>query len=96
MDALTSFENTFAPVTPPENTAWMDILWAVISLGLTAVAAPFFNGAFSKLAYFAENGHTLDNLKDATYAAIASGAIISGTEMKNSRKCVFDFLFFFF
>ncbi|CAK7206937.1 hypothetical protein SEUCBS139899_009744 [Sporothrix eucalyptigena] len=79
-----AFEDTFAPVRPTESTGWVDILMAVVSLGLTAVAAPFFNTFFSSLSYFTDHAELLDNVKDVTYAAIASGAIISGTIMKDS------------
>jgi hypothetical protein len=39
---LDSFELTFAPVAQPKSDEWIVILIALLGLGLTAVAAPFF------------------------------------------------------
>lgn len=45
---LDSFELTFAPVSQPKSDEWLVILIALLGLGLTAVAAPFFAGGESR------------------------------------------------
>lgn len=47
-DALLDFENTFAPVPPEEDDEWKLILTNLVGLGLTAIAAPFFDGGESQ------------------------------------------------
>lgn len=41
---LADFEDTFAPVPPPKSDKWIVLLTDLLALGLTAVAAPFFDG----------------------------------------------------
>lgn len=49
---LDSFELTFAPVPPEKNDTWIEILIALLTLGLTAIAAPFFAGGKSRCRAF--------------------------------------------
>lgn len=42
-DSLKSFEDDFAPVPPPQSDLWELLLIQLLTLGLTAVAAPFFD-----------------------------------------------------
>lgn len=41
---LSDFEDTFAPVPPAKSDEWLVLLIDLLGLGLTAVAAPFFDG----------------------------------------------------
>ncbi|EHK19253.1 glycoside hydrolase family 18 protein [Trichoderma virens Gv29-8] len=76
-DALTDFENTFAPVPPEEDDEWKLILTNLAGLGLTAIAAPFFDGVFGALpALVALGDAAADTVKDITYATLAFGAAI--------------------
>jgi hypothetical protein len=45
---LSAFETTFAPVPPPKSDEWLLILISILGLGLTAIAAPFFDGGESR------------------------------------------------
>jgi hypothetical protein len=49
--ALAKMEDTFAPVPPEKDDEWELIFINLIGLGLTAIAAPFFDGSESQL-YF--------------------------------------------
>lgn len=49
-NALVDFEDTFAPVPPEPSDEWLLILINLLDLGLTAVAAPFFDGGESQPA----------------------------------------------
>ncbi|KAL7939413.1 glycoside hydrolase family 18 protein [Trichoderma chlorosporum] len=74
---LAEFEDTFAPVPPEKNDEWEDILINLLGLGLTAVAAPFFDGMFGVLPAIAALGEAgADTVKDITYATVAFGAAI--------------------
>ncbi|KAL6887059.1 glycoside hydrolase family 18 protein [Trichoderma evansii] len=76
-DALADFENTFAPVPPEEDDEWKLILTNLVGLGLTAVAAPFFDGVFGALPALVALGEAVaDTIKDITYATLAFGAAI--------------------
>lgn len=83
MNSLKGFENIFAPVPPKQSTLWVDILMSIITIGLTAVAAPFFNGVLKGLDYFEE--HEIDSVAATAYAIIASTASVSGTVIKGSE-----------
>ncbi|KAL5087858.1 hypothetical protein Trisim1_007509 [Trichoderma cf. simile WF8] len=75
--ALTDFENTFAPVPPEEDDEWKLILTNLAGLGLTAIAAPFFDGVFGALPALEALGEAAaDTVKDVTYATLAFGAAI--------------------
>jgi hypothetical protein len=45
---LADFETTFAPVPPPKSDEWLVILISLLGLGITAIAAPFFEGGESQ------------------------------------------------
>lgn len=48
--SLPSFETTFAPVPPPKETPlWEEILIAIVTLGASLIAAPFFNSSKSRV-----------------------------------------------
>lgn len=51
---LSDFEDTFAPVPPPKSDEWIVLLTDLLGLGLTAVAAPFFDGG----ELFLQEGHS--------------------------------------
>lgn len=40
---LQDFEDTFAPVPPAPSDEWLILLTSLLGLGITAVAAPFFD-----------------------------------------------------
>lgn len=44
---LADFEDTFAPVPTSSSDEWLEILISLIGLGITAIAAPFFDGGTS-------------------------------------------------
>lgn len=41
---LSDFEDTFAPVPPAKSDEWEVLLIDLLGLGITAIAAPFFDG----------------------------------------------------
>jgi hypothetical protein len=45
---LQYFETTFAPVPPPKSDEWLLILINLLGLGISAIAAPFFEGGESR------------------------------------------------
>ncbi|SPQ21569.1 e2cb8c7a-6b71-4cba-a482-675fd0a9b2df [Thermothielavioides terrestris] len=50
--ALQDFENKFAPVPPPEDDRWLDFVLDLLSVGVGAVAKPFFEGYIATLPAF--------------------------------------------
>ncbi|KAJ5947147.1 Glycoside hydrolase superfamily [Penicillium verhagenii] len=79
---LAEFEDTFAPVPPTESDAWLDILIDLLGLGLTAVAAPFFDGVFGALPALEALGDSGAQVaQDMTYSAIAYGASIATSSL---------------
>ncbi|PYI14800.1 glycoside hydrolase, partial [Aspergillus violaceofuscus CBS 115571] len=76
---LQDFESTFAPVPPAPSDEWLVILTNLLGLGLTAVAAPYFDGVFESLpalsSVLGEAG--ADTAKDISNAAVAFGAAIA-------------------
>lgn len=46
---LADFEDTFAPVAPAASDEWLEIVISLVGLGITAIAAPFFDGGTSSL-----------------------------------------------
>lgn len=44
---MQSFEDTFAPVPPPQSDTWEEILIDLVGLGITAIAAPYLDGGES-------------------------------------------------
>ena len=43
--ALQDFENKFAPVPPPPDNTWLQILLDLVGMGAIMTAAPFFAGS---------------------------------------------------
>ena len=41
---LPDFENTFAPIPPPPDDKWLDLVIELLSLGIGAMSRPFFEG----------------------------------------------------
>ena len=41
---MSDFENTFAPIPPPPDNTWIQILLDLVSMGATMVAGPFLKG----------------------------------------------------
>ncbi|PYH88504.1 hypothetical protein BO71DRAFT_467833 [Aspergillus ellipticus CBS 707.79] len=82
-DQLPDFETTFAPVPPAPSNDWEVILTNLLGLGITAVAAPYFDGVFASLpavrSILGDSG--ADTAKDITNAAIAFGAAIASAEL---------------
>ncbi|CAK7236302.1 hypothetical protein SEUCBS140593_009574 [Sporothrix eucalyptigena] len=69
---LALFEDTFAPVTPPDDD-WLSFLLAAVSLVGTVATSAFFNSYISQLTYFAERESTADNLKDTALGLVGFG-----------------------
>ncbi|KAJ5726918.1 Glycoside hydrolase superfamily [Penicillium malachiteum] len=81
-DQLKDFEDTFAPIPPTESDEWLDILIDLLGLGLTAVAAPFFDGVFGALPALTALGDSGAQVaQDITYSAIAYGASIASAAL---------------
>nr|POE96544.1 killer toxin subunits alpha/beta [Quercus suber] len=80
-NSLAKFENTFAPVPPPKSDKDAQIIIALLTLGASAVAAPFFNTIAKELPYFVDTlGKVKDSLgiyKDLTSAFITFGSNIA-------------------
>ncbi|CAK7212940.1 hypothetical protein SCUCBS95973_001630 [Sporothrix curviconia] len=76
--SLPSFEDTFAPVTPPDDE-WLDILLDIVNLAGTVVVSGFFNTILKGLPYFRENGVSYDNYKDTGKALVSFAVSITGT-----------------
>ncbi|EKV10555.1 glycoside hydrolase family 18 protein [Penicillium digitatum] len=76
---LQDFETTFAPLPPAPSDEWLVILINLLGLGLTVVAAPFFDGVFASLPALSSalGDAGADAAKDITNAAVAFGAAIA-------------------
>ncbi len=68
--SLTEFETSFAPVPPQPDNTWLQILLDFVSLGATAVAAPFFNGCQCSFPPFMSNSCLLHKLNSLVGAAV--------------------------
>ncbi|ERS96515.1 hypothetical protein HMPREF1624_06719 [Sporothrix schenckii ATCC 58251] len=82
--SLDQFENTFAPVTPPD-TEWLDLLLAFVNLAGTVVVSSFFNSILKALPFFKANGVQYDNYKDAAKALVSFGVSVTGTYVSGSE-----------
>ncbi|KGO76570.1 Peptidoglycan-binding Lysin subgroup [Penicillium italicum] len=80
---LQDFEATFAPVPPAPSDDWLVILTNLLGLGITAIAAPYFDGVFTSIpalsSLLGEAG--ADTAKDISIATIAFGAAITSAEL---------------
>jgi hypothetical protein len=74
--ALADFENTFAPVPPPPDTKWLDILLACVGLVGTIGVSSFFNSVLKTLPFFV-GGSLYDNSKDAAKALVSFSTSIT-------------------
>ncbi|RAL13110.1 glycoside hydrolase family 18 protein [Aspergillus homomorphus CBS 101889] len=85
---LQDFESTFAPVPPAPSDEWLVILTNLLGLGLTAVAAPYFDGVFESLpalsSVLGEAG--ADTAKDISNAAVAFGAAIASAAIPEGEQ----------
>ncbi|KGO58768.1 Glycoside hydrolase, superfamily [Penicillium expansum] len=82
---LSDFEDTFAPVPPAKSDEWLDILIDLLGLGLTAVAAPFFDGVFGALPALEALGEAGAQVaQDVTYSAIAYGVSIATSTLPSA------------
>lgn len=50
-NSLSDFENKFQPIPPENNNTWLLLLFDLVTVGVSVVAAPFFNNLLSKLPY---------------------------------------------
>ncbi|OBT40321.1 hypothetical protein VE00_08471 [Pseudogymnoascus sp. WSF 3629] len=75
--ALSDFEKKFTPVPPEEDNTWLLLLLDLVTVGISAVAAPFFNNFIAKLPYFIAKGAAADNIKDLTILAIGQSTTIA-------------------
>ncbi|OIW30765.1 hypothetical protein CONLIGDRAFT_614022 [Coniochaeta ligniaria NRRL 30616] len=77
--ALADFENNFAPVPPPPDNTWLEILLAVVDLVGTVAVSSFFNTILKGLPYFRAHGATYDNAKDTAKALVGFSTSLAGT-----------------
>lgn len=75
--ALEDFENKFSPIPPEQDNNWLLLLLDLVTVGVSAAAAPFFNNFLSKLPYFIEKTDAADNIKDLTMLAIGQSTTIA-------------------
>lgn len=47
-NALDDLENKFAPIPEPDDNQWLLLLIDLVTLGTSAIAAPFFNSGMSR------------------------------------------------
>ncbi|RAK99289.1 glycoside hydrolase family 18 protein [Aspergillus ibericus CBS 121593] len=76
---LQDFEDTFAPVPPAPSDTWIDILFNLLGLGITVVAAPYFEGVLTDLPALSSalGDAGADVAADVTNAIVAYGASIA-------------------
>lgn len=75
--ALQDFESNFSPVPPTEDNTSLLLLLDIITVGISAAAAPFFNNFLSKLPYFISHENTFNNVKDLTMMMIGQSTTIA-------------------
>ncbi|KAF2664834.1 glycoside hydrolase family 18 protein [Microthyrium microscopicum] len=80
-----SFETTFAPVAPPKDNTWLQILLDFITLGVGAAVAPLFNSFIRDLPAFEGNPNGVDTAKDVTFALIAA-SLAAGKDAVADQK----------
>ncbi|KAM0511469.1 hypothetical protein ACHAPE_009823 [Trichoderma viride] len=85
---MEDFELTFAPVPPEPSDEWLEILIALLGLGITAIAAPFFDEIFVALPALAGAG--LDEAKDIGFAGVAYGASIAAATLPTTGDYGWD------
>lgn len=77
--SLDDFTNKFAPLPTPKDNKALLLLLDLITVGVSSVAAPFFNTYLKQLPFFLreENAGIGDNLKDLTMLAIGQSTTIA-------------------
>ncbi|AEO70565.1 glycoside hydrolase family 18 protein [Thermothielavioides terrestris NRRL 8126] len=77
--SLKDFENTFAPVPPPPDDTWLEILLAAVDLVGTIGVASYFNSVLKFLpSLTTESGKVAyDNLKDTSKALVGFSVSIA-------------------
>ncbi len=78
---LKDLEDKFAPIPPPEDRKWINILIDIATMGTLSVAGPFFNGFLKETAYFinkaAANYPAFDNTKNTVMTFIGQGSTLT-------------------
>ncbi|KAH8649335.1 hypothetical protein BX600DRAFT_388677 [Xylariales sp. PMI_506] len=77
--ALKDFETQFAPIPPPPDDTWLEILLACVDLVGTVAVSSFFNTILKALPYWKANSIAYDNLKDTGKALVGFSTSIAGT-----------------
>ncbi|KAK8139989.1 hypothetical protein PG984_000055 [Apiospora sp. TS-2023a] len=77
--ALKDFENSFAPIPPPFDSKWLDILLAAVGLVGTVAVSGFFNTVLKAMPYFKVHSVSYDNYKDTAKAMVSFSTSIAGT-----------------
>ncbi|CAI7608393.1 unnamed protein product [Penicillium viridicatum] len=77
------FEDTFAPVKPPDDQ-WIELLLNIADLVGTIVVSGYFNTILKSLPFFRANGVQYDNYKDSAKALVSFGVGITGTYVKGN------------
>jgi len=71
-----NLQNTFSPV-PEDQGEMLQVMLDLFGLGLFITGAGFFNSFLSRLDWFILHQATSNNLRDSTYAVIATGVSIA-------------------
>ena len=56
---------------------WLLLLLDLVTVGVSGIAAPFFNNFLSKLQYLIKNENAANNLKDITMMALSQSTTIA-------------------
>lgn len=75
--AVDDLLDRFAPVPKEDDKTGLFLLIDLITLGTVTAAGPFFNNFLHKLAYFAKNEATYNNVKDTTINIIGQSTTIA-------------------
>lgn len=84
--ALEDFENKFSPIPPEEDNTWLLLLLDIVTVGVSAAAAPFFNNFLAKLPYFIGKEAAAGNIKDLTMLAIGQSTTIAKDLLSTSES----------
>lgn len=75
--SFSDFENKFQPIPPEEDNTWLLLLLDLVTVGVSGIAAPFFNNFLSKLPYIIKNANAAANLHEITSMAIGQSTTIA-------------------
>ncbi|TQV98247.1 glycosyl hydrolases family 18 [Cordyceps javanica] len=85
-NTLSDFENKFAPVPPPEDQSWLNILLSFVSMGAPMIGSKFFTGVIAKLPALASKTPEAIAKGDKVVQTIISGGVSIGVNLKGNPK----------